>query len=63
MMAPGSAGVVEVDSGKEGMNESLALALALSPPSPGIVGSGAPLFAELLTIGPSAWSYQPSESS
>jgi hypothetical protein len=45
-MAPGFAGEVEVDSGKVGMNESLALVSLLSPPMPGIFGSVAPLLVE-----------------
>jgi len=62
-MLPGVAGVVDVDSGKVGMNESLAFVSLLSPPMPGMLESVDPKFVELLTMGPSAWSYQPSESS
>ena len=56
-MLPGVAGVVDVDSGKVGMNESLAFVSLLSPPMPGMLESVDPKFVELLTMGPSAWSY------
>ena len=53
-MLPGVAGVVDVDSGKVGMNESLAFVSSLSPPMPGMLGSVDPKFVELLTAQASA---------
>jgi hypothetical protein len=56
-------GVVEVGSGRVGMNESLAFVSLLSPPILGLPGSAVARLVELLTAGPSTWSYQSSESS
>ncbi len=55
-MLPGLAGVAEIDSGRTGISESLALVSVSFWPATLPV-------ADALTIGPVTWSYQPSESS